>query len=220
MEKQFASMQERMNMNAFTLQFSKTFEQGYAKHTQETSVYRVRCCFLVGFFAIAAFLVYEVRSGLFELSERVSSSDLHTLYILSFAVGLPTFAIGFLLTFSSKLKHQLERITFYAFFIVALTFILKKPFQKQKGPVLPLIILMIPIFGTTGMRFVRSCILGWSICFLYLGIQLWSLKFYTGGWYDTQWEIICQTMNYGICVIGGMTPHYYQVNHISAIQLQ
>lgn len=121
------------------------------------------------------------------------------------------------------MKHRIENIIFSSFFIVSLTLIFKKPIQQQTGPSLPLLILIIPIFGLTRMRFTLNCILGWIIFFLYLIVQLVSLamiqsqeiKFSnsTNGasWkYDTSSDIIYQTINYGMAIIGGMVSHYRQ----------
>ncbi|KDO28493.1 hypothetical protein SPRG_20172 [Saprolegnia parasitica CBS 223.65] len=79
-------------------------------------------------------------------------------------------------------------------------------------------ILIIPIFGITRMRFLHSCVLGWTIFFTYLIVQGVSLHWITSipygngkVWkYDNISDIIYQTINYGIAIIGGMVSHYRQ----------
>ncbi|KAF0690171.1 Aste57867_18421 [Aphanomyces stellatus] len=229
---QFGLIQEQVGMNPNTLQFDnivpnsnppEKFEVGYVQWAQESSVLRVRLCFAAGFVFLAMFLAYEANQSLFTHRTGIppthpdfllSSTATTLLYIVSFGVGLGAFAIGFVLAGQKWAAHHLETITFYTFAAVALSLIFKKPLQQQAGPVLPLMILIIPIFGITRMRFIHSCVLGWGIFFIYLIVQLVSLKYIQtidGVWkYDTVSDVIYQTINYGISIIGGMVSHYRQ----------
>ncbi|EQC26830.1 hypothetical protein SDRG_15341 [Saprolegnia diclina VS20] len=214
-------------MHPRTLKFDAEYEVGYLAYVQESSVVRVRLTFIVGSLFLGALLAYEAHLDLFRrragipppLPEgELPDANRLVLYILSFGVSVPAFFIGFLLTFFESMHKRIERITFAVFFVVAMTLIFKKPVQAQTGPVLPLMILIIPIFGITRMRFLHSCVLGWTIFFTYLIVQGVSLHWmdpipYGNGktWkYDNISDIIYQTINYGIAIIGGMVSHYRQ----------
>ncbi|EQC25578.1 hypothetical protein SDRG_16548 [Saprolegnia diclina VS20] len=224
---QFGLIQERVGMHPRTLKFDAEYEVGYLAYVQESSVVRVRLTFIVGSLFLGALLAYEAHLDLFRrragipppLPEgELPDTNRLVLYILSFGVSVPAFFIGFLLTFFESMHKRIERITFAVFFVVAMTLIFKKPVQAQTGPVLPLMILIIPIFGITRMRFLHSCVLGWTIFFTYLLVQGVSLHWmdpipYGNGktWkYDNISDIIYQTINYGIAIIGGMVSHYRQ----------
>ncbi|OQR85829.1 hypothetical protein ACHHYP_11303 [Achlya hypogyna] len=224
---QFGLIQARVGMHPRSLKFDPEFEDDYVKYAQESSILRVRLTFLVGLIFLAALLAYEVQQNLFRrragIAAKFSEGDLSetnqvVLYVLSFGISVPAFFIGFVLTFFESMQHRIERLTFGVFFVVAMTLIFKKPFQEQTGPVLPLMILIIPIFGITRMRFLYSCVLGWTVFFVYLIVQASSLAWihkipYGDGktWkYDGISDIIYQTINYGIAIIGGMVSHYRQ----------
>jgi hypothetical protein len=122
--------------------------------------------------------------------------------------------LGLLLSFIPRIESRfhLEYLTFIVFGLVALTLIMRKPVGRYKGPILPLVILIIPIFGITRMRFILSCLLGWGIVFVYFTLNMaarYQLK--AGVEWDTSSDIIYQTINYGIGIIGGMVSHYRQV---------
>ncbi|ETV93923.1 hypothetical protein H310_12266 [Aphanomyces invadans] len=232
MVKQFGMIQEQVGMNPNTLQFDsyipssdppEKFEVGYLKWAQEASMNRIRLCFAVGFVFLAAYLAYEVHNDLFTVRTGIPrshpASAIHStvstlLYIVTFGCGCGAFAVGYILVHQPWAAKHLETITFWVFAVVALSMIFKKPLQQQAGPVLPLVILIIPIFGITRMRFIHSCVLGWSIFFVYLVVQLVSLNFIDdipSVWkYDNVSDIIYQTINYGIGIIGGMVSHYRQ----------
>ncbi|OQR92262.1 hypothetical protein THRCLA_08748 [Thraustotheca clavata] len=224
---QFGQIQERVGMSAWTLQFDKEYEPEYLEYAQVSSVLRVRLTFLVGLIFLAALLAYEASQDLFHrrsgIPKNFTQGELDdgneiVLYVLSFGISVPAFLIGFILTFFRRMYNHIESITFWVFLAVAMTLIIKKPFQEQPGPVLPLMILVIPIFGITRMRFIHSCTLGWTIFFSYLIMQAVSLAWiknidYAPGktWkYDGISDIIYQTINYGIAIIGGMVSHYRQ----------
>ncbi|OQS04455.1 hypothetical protein THRCLA_03311 [Thraustotheca clavata] len=224
---QFGLIQARVGMNPRTLQFDHEFEPGYLHFAQVTSVIRIRITFFVAMVFLALLLAYEANQNLFRhragIPLNVTVGDLSenstlALYILSFGISIPALFIGFILTFSRSMYQHIEKITFTVFFIVAMTLIVKKPFQEQSGPVLSLMILLIPLFGITRMRFVHSAVLGWTIFFIYLIVQMVSLSWinnisYGNGktWkYDGISDVIYQTVNYGVAVIGGMVSHYRQ----------
>ncbi|KAH9107573.1 hypothetical protein AeMF1_017117 [Aphanomyces euteiches] len=230
---QFGMMQEQVGMNPNTLQFDSIvpgsnppvkYEVGYLEWAQESSLTRVRLCFAVGLLFLAAFSIYEAHNELYTVRtgipkdspfSKIDSTTSGILYGVVFGLGLGPFAIGYILLGQKWAARHLETITFWVFALVSLSMIFKKPLQQQAGPVLPLMILIIPIFGITRMRFIHSCVLGWSIFFLYLIVQLVSLSMIHSipsiNWkYDNFSDILYQTVNYGIAIIGGMVSHYRQ----------
>ncbi|KAF0709195.1 hypothetical protein AaE_012941 [Aphanomyces astaci] len=232
MVKQFGMIQEQVGMNPKTLQFDsyipssdppEKFEVGYLKWAQEASLVRIRLCFAVGFVFLAAYLAYEVQNDLFTVRTGVPRTNPASainpkistlLYIVTFGGGCGAFALGYILVQQPWAAKHVETITFWVFAVVGLSMIFKKPLQQQTGPVLPLVILIIPIFGITRMRFLHSCVLAWGIFLVYLTVQLVSLRFIhaiPGVWkYDNVSDILYQTVNYGIGIIGGMVSHYRQ----------
>uniref|UniRef100_M4BTV7 Uncharacterized protein n=1 Tax=Hyaloperonospora arabidopsidis (strain Emoy2) TaxID=559515 RepID=M4BTV7_HYAAE len=130
---------------------------------------------------------------------------------MTFGVVLPSLLLGMFATFTSIGQKYLENVTAVVFIIVAAMMIAKKPVEKVKGPVIPLLILLIPIFGITRMRFVKSCCIGWGIFFSYL-IVMMSVRntLPVPSTFDSFTDISYQAINYGITAIGGMVSQYRQ----------
>jgi len=208
-QEQFESIQAQTGMSPRTLWFSKEYEATYSEYIQQSAVNRTRICFLVGFLSLGVYFWWD-------MTWRFQPDDNHVeyklvLYILSFGIALPSFGFGLILTFIPAMRAHTEKISFCVFALVALVLIAMKPIERLKGPVLPLVILIIPIFGITRMRFIYSTILGWSIFFLYITVQLIATKYIGPGW-DTSSDIFYQCINYGISIIGGMVSNYRQVD--------
>ncbi|EQC41892.1 hypothetical protein SDRG_00748 [Saprolegnia diclina VS20] len=221
-QEQFANIQGQAGMNPRTLKFLPAYEAAYAAYIQRDSLHRTRFCFFMGAAALSFYLWYDAQQPSYQAtanmhfwtfeSGNVTRKDM--LDVLSI-LGPAAFLFGICLTIVPCFvsRFRLERLTFAIFGTVALTLILRKPVGRYKGPVLPLVILMIPIFGMTRMRFRLSCVLGWSIFLTYFTIQTIAraqLDEATAKKWDSQSDIIYQTINYGISVIGGMVSHYRQ----------
>ncbi|OWZ16958.1 hypothetical protein PHMEG_0009176 [Phytophthora megakarya] len=186
---QFQRIQQQTNMgrSLFFSNVAPTFyEANYLSIAQETSVLRVRACFFIGFVGLTALYVNEWQSD-------------------------KCFLLGIFATFTSIGKKYLENVTAVVFVLVAAMMIAKKPVEKAKGPIIPLLILLIPIFGITRMRFVKSCCIGWGIFFSYL-IVMMSVRNYLPkpSTFDSLTDISYQAINYGITAIGGMVSQYRQ----------
>ncbi|OQR98150.1 hypothetical protein ACHHYP_09070 [Achlya hypogyna] len=197
-ERQFANIQGQTLMDGRTLQFAPAYEDGYTSNTQAASLQRIRAVFLCGFVVYTGLLAHECSVA------GVPSS--RVVWALDCCVALPAFIVGFGLTYVHYLN--LERITCGVFFIVATVLIVKKPLLTTPGPVLPLMLLLIPIFGITRMRFVSSCALGTAILLLYMTVQLFAAVYVAGA--DPGREVMYQVFNYAIRVFGGMVSHYRQ----------
>ncbi|EQC41954.1 hypothetical protein SDRG_00804 [Saprolegnia diclina VS20] len=195
-ELQFGLIQGQTQMNGRTLQFAPSYEDGYTRSTQEASRGRIRAVFLVGL------LVY---AGLMGHSWYLTPPSTLVL-ALDVGVALLAFAIGLGLTFAPCIN--LEGVTCGVFFVVASVLIAKKPLQRSHGPVLPLMLLLIPIFGLTRMRFLTSCVLGVGILLLYMVVQLFASVYVDGA--DAARDVMYQVFNYAIRVFGGMVSHYRQ----------
>ncbi|OQS00177.1 hypothetical protein THRCLA_06169 [Thraustotheca clavata] len=219
-QQQFGNIQGQAGMNPRTLKFSPKYEAAYADYIQRDSILRVRFCFLLGAAALSFYVWYDAEQSTYKATAKmpfwefanVTRKDM--LDFLSI-LGPASFLLGALLTIVPCLvsSFRLERLTFIVFTIVSLTLTLRKPVGRFKGPVLPLVILLIPIFGITRMRFRLSFILGWSIFLTYFTIQTITkhqMPEDVSKKWDSQSDIIYQTINYGISVIGGMVSHYRQ----------
>eukprot|EP00644_Phytophthora_capsici_P018442 jgi/Phyca11/11936/fgenesh1_pm.PHYCAscaffold_87_\ len=213
---QFQRIQQQTGMgrSLFFSNVAPTFyEDNYLSIAQETSVFRVRACFFIGFVGLTALYVNEWKSDKWDKSESAgrSEADKTTIMALTFGVMLPSLLLGILATFTRIGRKYLENVTAIVFVIVAAMMIAKKPVEKVKGPIIPLLILLIPIFGITRMRYIKSCCIGWSIFFSYLIVMMSvrkSLPFPDK--FDSITDISYQSINYGITAIGGMVSQYRQ----------
>ncbi|TYZ51826.1 hypothetical protein PybrP1_000262 [[Pythium] brassicae (nom. inval.)] len=215
---QFQRIQQQTEMGRL-LSFSDVapthYESNYLTIAQTASVTRVRVCFAIGLVSLAVLYANEFRSGQWDVNADVgrTARDKLTVQVLTFGVILPTFALGILSTFTALGRRHLEAMTMTVFIVVAAVMIAKKPIEKATGPVIPLLLLLIPIFGITRMRFVRSCCIGWGIFVAYFAVMLLARKLYLpfgGAKFDNPTNISYQSINYGISVIGGMVSQYRQ----------
>jgi hypothetical protein len=189
------------------------YESNYLALAQSSSVLRVRLLFSLSLIALTAFYGSEWSQKKWDASTDVgrTESDKTTIIILTFGVMVPAFLLGLIASFTAIGKKYLENVTFLVFVIVAAAMIAKKPVEKIKGPVIPLLLLLIPIFGITRMRFVKSCCIGWGIFFSYFIVMAIAREVVpVKSSFDTYTDISYQTINYGISVIGGMVSQYRQ----------
>lgn len=213
---QFQRIQQQTEMNRF-LFFSDVaptfYESNYLAIAQSSSVLRVRVCFLLALIGLSAFWGSEWHSNKWVASTDVGRTDTDETAIkaLTFGVCIPVIVLGLLSTFTPIGKRYLENLTAFVFAVIAGVMIAKKPIEKVTGPVIPLLILLIPIFGITRMRYVKSCVIGWSIFFGYLIVMMAvrpTLPFPDK--FDDYTNISYQAINYGITAIGGMVSQYRQ----------
>ncbi|CAH0473504.1 unnamed protein product [Peronospora belbahrii] len=213
---QFQRIQQQTNMSRL-LSFSNVtptfYESTYLAVSQDSSVFRVRACFFIGFVGLTTLYMNEWQSDKWSKSDITgrSKEDEMAIIVMTFGIMLPSFVLGFLATFTSIGRKYLENITATVFVIVAAMMIAKKPVEKVKGPVIPLLILLIPIFGITRMRYVTSCCIGWGLFFSYL-IVMMSVRntLPIPSTFDSYTDISYQAINYGITTIGGMVSQYRQ----------
>ncbi|KAI9919765.1 hypothetical protein PsorP6_017281 [Peronosclerospora sorghi] len=213
---QFQRIQQQTSMSRLLL-FSDVaptfYESNYVAIAQDTSVHRVRACFCIGFLGLLALYMNEWRSHKWSKSDTNgrTSEDEVALLIMTFGIMLPSILLGILATFTTMGRNYLENVTATVFVIVAAMLIAKKPVEKVKGPVIPLLILLIPIFGITRMRFVKSCCIGWGIFLSYLVVMM-SVRnaLPVPATFDSYTDISYQAINYGITAIGGMVSQYRQ----------
>lgn len=194
---QFRRIQEQTGMSPFTLRFLPEYEKAYRSITQARSVKRVRYCFLIGLISLGGFFAGEALGGAWDTENEL------LLYILCFGIAIPVILLGILLTYTKWAVQHMEKITFIVFLISGIVLIVKKPIEQTEGPILPLFILLVPVFGITRMRFTKSLLLGWLLFFVYLIVQLSAAA-------DDRKSIIYQAVNYGISIIGGMVSQYRQ----------
>ncbi|KAL4168028.1 hypothetical protein KRP22_011435 [Phytophthora ramorum] len=213
---QFQRIQQQTNMSRllFFSDVAPTFyESNYVAIAQETSLLRVRACFFIGFVGLLALYLNEWQSDKWSASATNGRTDQDETAIMAmtFGVMLPTLALGICATFTGLGRKYLENVTAAVFVIVAVLMIAKKPVEKAKGPIIPLLIILIPIFGITRMRYVKSCCIGWGIFFSYL-IVMMSVRnsLPNPSTFDSFTDISYQAINYGITAIGGMVSQYRQ----------
>lgn len=215
---QFQRIQQQTNMSRllFFSDVAPTFyESNYLAIAQETSVNRVRACFSIGFIGLLALYLNEWKDNKWgkSASDKTGRTDQDETIIIAmtFGVMLPVLLLGILSTFTALGRKYLENVTATVFVIVAALMIAKKPVEKVKGPVIPLLILLIPIFGITRMRYVKSCCIGWGIFFSYLIVMMAIRNSLPApSTFDSYTDISYQAINYGITAIGGMVSQYRQ----------
>ncbi|OQS02472.1 hypothetical protein THRCLA_05154 [Thraustotheca clavata] len=201
--RQFKKCQEQVGMDPNMLFFSETYEPNFVKFMNKINVMRVRITFTIGGCASALLFWYEAdRLKLYDADSRdISTEAEHVLYILTIGIVLMFFA-GVGLSFFPYMQQRLERsLGFGVYWLVATAFITKKWVQQQLGPILPLVILLIPIFNVTRMRFAYNCVLGWYIVITYFIVQLIAGP-------DETSAIVFQSLNYSMSVISGMVSSY------------
>ncbi|KAF0689968.1 Aste57867_18612 [Aphanomyces stellatus] len=196
---QFAKIQGQTGMSPTTLRFSPDYELGYRLFIQRAAIARTRLCFILGFTATFGYFLWNVHRAQYT----------PTMHFLAFGVGVSSFGLGLIFTYVPWMALQMELLTTVVFSSLALVLIALKPLQAQRGPVLPLLLLIIPIFGVTRMRFMHSVVLAWAIVFTYIVVQLLSMQALGPDW-DTRADIFYQSINYGIATISGMVSHYRQ----------
>jgi hypothetical protein len=213
---QFQRIQQQTNMSRllFFSDVAPTFyESNYLDIAQDSSLNRIRACFSIGFVGLLALYMNEWRSDKWSASAANGRTDHDQTVIMAmtFGVMLPMLVLGILATFTRLGRKYMENVTAVVFVVVAAMMIAKKPVEKAKGPVIPLLILLIPIFGITRMRYVKSCCIGWGIFFSYLVVMMVIRNTLPAPkTFDSYTDISYQAINYGITAIGGMVSQYRQ----------
>ncbi|RQM25530.1 hypothetical protein B5M09_006601, partial [Aphanomyces astaci] len=99
---QFAKIQGQTGMSPSTLRFSRDYELGYRMYIQRAAVPRTRVCFALGFIATLLYFLWDVQ--------RISYTSVT--YFLAFGVAVPSFGVGFLLTYVRQLSMYTETLSF------------------------------------------------------------------------------------------------------------
>ncbi|ETV76847.1 hypothetical protein, variant [Aphanomyces astaci] len=161
--------------------------------------FRVRLCFSIG--AASCGLLYWQEAFVLNAFETPDPRGTAALYGLSFGLIVPTFTFGVLMTFVPWGRTRLESIASCVYVLVSMAFIAKKCVQQAKGPIYPLVILLIPLFNVTRMRFAYSAVVGVLIVVVFFVVQLAAGP-------DATSSIVFTTLNYSMSVIGGLVSSY------------
>ncbi|KAF0693197.1 Aste57867_15791 [Aphanomyces stellatus] len=178
------------------------YESQYLAFLNSVNRFRVRLCFSLGAAAMCLCFWYEAaRVGAYDPSDVITPSQSLALYGLTFGVIVPTFALGALASFVPAAHNHLERVATVVYAVVALALITKKCVQQVPGAIFPLVILLIPLFNVTRMRFAVTCVVGWSIVGIFFVVQLAAGP-------DPEARVVFTTLNYAVSVIAGMVSSY------------
>ncbi|CAK4649269.1 hypothetical protein LEN26_012776 [Aphanomyces euteiches] len=203
-QKQFEKCLEQVSMDPNLLFFNEPYETQYVSFMNAVNRSRVRLCFSIGAAASAILFWYEARYlELYDAdkNDKLTLAQEHTLYWLSFGLIVPTFAFGFALSFLPVGKTRLESLASSVYMIVAMAFITKKCVQEAKGPIYPLVILLIPLFNVTRTRFAITCVVGWFIVLVFFIVNLSAGP-------DPTSSTVFTTLNYSMSVVAGMVSSY------------
>ncbi|OQR92629.1 hypothetical protein ACHHYP_03462 [Achlya hypogyna] len=200
---QFKRCQEQVGMDPILLFFAEPYEHKYLAFMNKINVPRVRITFTIGGVASGFLFWYEAdRLQAYDATvQGFSKTHEIALYVLGFGVIVPTFLIAVALSWLRPVQRNLERLGLAVYWTVAMAFITKKWVQQQTGPILPLVILLIPMFNVTRIRFAYTCVLGCFIVATYFVVQLSFGP-------DLTSAIVFQTCNYSMSVIAGMVAGY------------
>ncbi|RHY89124.1 hypothetical protein DYB37_004348 [Aphanomyces astaci] len=163
----------------------KPYESQYMAFMNAVNRFRVRLCFSIG--AASCGLLYWQEAFVLNAFETPDPRGTAALYGLSFGLIVPTFTFGVLMTFVPWGRTRLERYP--------------RCIQQAKGPIYPLVILLIPLFNVTRMRFAYSAVVGVFIVVVFFVVQLAAGP-------DATSSIVFTTLNYSMSVIGGMVSSY------------
>ncbi|ETV76848.1 hypothetical protein H257_09287 [Aphanomyces astaci] len=210
-QKQFELCMASVKMDPNLLFFEEPHEHQYVAFMNEINRRRVQVCFSIGAIACAYYFYYEVRFlDAYRIAGSDDDGDIHNgisgpselvLYWLSFGLIVPTFGLGVVATFVPWGRRRLESIVTCVYLVVAVALIAKKCVQQAKGPIYALVILLIPLFNVTRMRFAYSAVVGWAIVVTYSVVEIAAGP-------DTASKTVFTTLNYSMSVVAGMVSSY------------
>ncbi|KAF0693198.1 Aste57867_15792 [Aphanomyces stellatus] len=201
-QSQFQKCQEQVSMDPNLLFFAEPYEAQYAAFMNAVNLFRVRLTFSMGAAATAFYFWYEASIlHAYDPSNLITPVRCIALYGLTFGVIVPTFALGVLASFVPAARTRLESVAAIVYAVVALALISKKCVQKAPGAIFPLVILLIPLFNVTRMRFAVTCVVGWSIVGIFFVVQLAAGP-------DPTSRTVFTTLNYSMSIISGMISSY------------
>ncbi|RHY11934.1 hypothetical protein DYB36_005590 [Aphanomyces astaci] len=196
-QKQFELCMASVKMDPNLLFFEEPHEHQYVEFMNEINRRRVQVCFSIGAIACAYYFYYEVRFlDAYRIAGSDDDGDIHNgisgpselvLYWLSFGLIVPTFGLGVVATFVPWGRRRLERYP--------------RCVQQAKGPIYALVILLIPLFNVTRMRFAYSAVVGWAIVVTYSVVEIAAGP-------DTASKTVFTTLNYSMSVVAGMVSSY------------
>ncbi|ETW02103.1 hypothetical protein H310_05706 [Aphanomyces invadans] len=202
-QSQFQRCQEQVRMDPNLLFFSEPYEKQYMAFMNVVNRFRVRLCFSIGASACGLLYWHEafVLKAFAASSTGIDENAQAALYVVCFGVIVPTFALGVLMSFIPWGRDRLESIASIVYVVVAMALITKKCIQQAKGPIYPLVILLIPLFNVTRMRFAYTSVVGAFIVVVFFIVQLAAGP-------DPTSTVVFTTLNYSMSVIGGMVSSY------------
>ncbi|RHY33701.1 hypothetical protein DYB32_004172 [Aphanomyces invadans] len=181
----------RVEMDYFTLKFAPPFEDAFVYVLHRRAIRRIRYTLLLGFVCVLAKSLYGAHVG-----------EGHPVALgLGIGVALPTIVVAFGCTFVEAWTPWCEYYSSIAFFIVCLEMTAEKLILHKPGPILPLFLCFVPVFGITRLRF-HVC---WRMVAFTIGLHLAALL--AAGQEDIP-DIFFQGFSYLGGIVGGAVAHY------------
>ncbi|ETW08800.1 hypothetical protein H310_01312 [Aphanomyces invadans] len=187
----------RVEMDYFTLKFAPPFEDAFVYVLHRRAIRRIRYTLLLGFVCVLAKSLYGAHVG---EGHPVTHADSVALG-LGIGVALPTIVVAFGCTFVEAWTPWCEYYSSVAFFIVCLEMTAEKLILHKPGPILPLFLCFVPVFGITRLRF-HVC---WRMVAFTIGLHLAALV--AAGQEDIP-DIFFQGFSYLGGIVGGAVAHY------------
>ncbi|ETV89103.1 hypothetical protein H257_00480 [Aphanomyces astaci] len=187
----------RVEMNYFTLKFAPKYEHAFVYVLHRRAIRRIRYTLLLGFISVLAKSLYgaHVTDGqALTYPESVALG-------LGMGIALPTIIAALVCTFVEAWTPWCEYYSSMAFLIVCLELTAEKLILHKPGPILPLFICFVPVFGITRLRF-HVC---WRMVAFTIALHLAALL--VAGQENIP-DIFFQGFSYLGGIVGGAVAHY------------
>ncbi|CAK4114489.1 unnamed protein product [Aphanomyces euteiches] len=191
----FKQLISRVEMNYRTLRFNEQYEQVFCHVLHRSAIRRIRYTLMLGFVSVLAKNLYGWHS-----TSSPSRADKMALG-LGLGISLPCILGAFACTFVEAWTMHCERYSSLAFIVVTCELTAEKLILAKPGPILPLFICFVPVFGITRLRF-DVC---WKLVAITIAFHVTALL--CAGQENVP-DIFFQGFSYLGAIVGGAVAHY------------
>ncbi|OQS04314.1 hypothetical protein THRCLA_03438 [Thraustotheca clavata] len=193
-ENQLKKMIAQVNMNKFTLRFSKKYEVVFAYMLHRSAIRRIRYTLVIALVTLVGKNIYSLRNNLLTANQVMGLQ-------IGAGTAFPTLVIAFFCTLRESWTPYCEWYTSLAFIVICTELTVQKLVLQSPGPILELFVCFIPIFGITRLRFdiswrVVACSIVAHLLALFVARQ------------ENLPDICFQGFSYLGGIIGGAVAHY------------
>ncbi|KAF0687911.1 Aste57867_20403 [Aphanomyces stellatus] len=190
----FSQLIRRVRMDHFSLTFLPLYEDAFAYVLHRSAVRRIRYTLLLGSLFLLAKTVYTYTQGNHTFIDKIVLG-------LGVGVALPVIVVAYMCTFMDAWRCYCETYTSVAFVVVCAVLTAEKLLEHTPGPILPLFICIVPIFGVARLRFHVTWKLVAITMAMHLAALLWAGQ-------ENVPDICFQGFSYLGGIVGGAVAHY------------